>query len=118
VYRIQSNDGRVLLGRSIDKVDIAGILTNFGLNGNEYLTPETIFEIVWEENGTHQFGDWMLQRNYVKGDYRLEIANVYERSDLDYLVSLGCFQEMLNFRMRVFVPVDRALEIIEVLIRR
>jgi hypothetical protein len=118
VYRLQSNDGRVLLGRSIDKVDIAGILTNFGLNGNEYLTAETIFEIVWEENGTHQFGDWMLQRNYLKGEYRLEIANVYDRSDLDYLVSLGCFQEMHNFRMRVFVPVDLALAIIAVLIER
>ncbi|PSB48823.1 strawberry notch C-terminal domain-containing protein [Chamaesiphon polymorphus] len=118
VYRLQTNDGRVLLGRAIEKVDIASVLTKFGINGNEYLTAETIYQIVWEDNGTHEFGNWKLQRNYIKGSHRLEIANVYDRGDLDYLESLGCFREMFDYRMRVFMPIDRAVEIIEVLMKR
>jgi P-loop containing NTP hydrolase pore-1/C-terminal domain on Strawberry notch homologue len=109
VCRLQANDGRVLLGRAIEAKDIGGVLAKFGVDSCETLDAETIFQLVWEGESSYTIGSkWKLQRNYFKGEDRLEILEVYARSDLDWLRSIGCFSEMLNCRMRVFIPVNRA----------
>jgi hypothetical protein len=107
-----------LLGRAIEAKDIGGVLAKFGVDSTETLDAETIFQLVWEGESSYTIGGkWKLQRNYFKGEDRLEILDVYDRSDLDWLRSIDCFSEMLNCRMRVFIPVDRAVEIIDLLLK-
>ena len=85
------------------------VLAKFGVDSTETLDAQTIFQLVWEGESSYTVsGKWKLQRNYFKGEDRLEIMEVYDRSDLDWLRSIGCFSEMSNCRMRVFIPVDRA----------
>jgi phospholipid N-methyltransferase len=116
VWRLQANDGRVLLGRSIDKSSIVPVLNKFGIDTTQLLDAPTIFDLVWHHRQQQTCGKWKIEVRYFKGEDRLEILAVYERADLDWLRSVGCFTEMLNCQMRVFVPIDRAVEVIDLLL--
>jgi C-terminal domain on Strawberry notch homologue len=117
ICRLQANDGRVLLGRSIDKGSIVPVLNKFGIDTSELLDAPTIFDLVWHERQKQTCGKWKLQVSYFKGEERLEILAVHERADLDWLRSIGCFTEMLNCQMRVFIPIGQAVEIIALLLK-
>ena len=117
VWRLQANDGRVLLGRSIDKSNIVPVLNKFGIDTAQLLDGPMIFDLVWNHRQKQTCGKWKLQASYFKGEDRLEIVAVHDRADLDWLRSIGCFTEMLNCQMRVFVPIDRAVEIVDLLLK-
>ncbi len=116
VYRLQTNDGRLLLGREIDKLKIDKVYRDFGIAGESKLTADEIFQLVWERNEVTSAGQWQLQRNYYKGEDRLEVVAVYGSDKIDWLKALGCFTEIINYRTKVFIPVDTAIEIIAKLI--
>jgi hypothetical protein len=116
VYRLQTNDGRLLLGREIDKLKIDKVYRDFGITGESKLTADEIFQLVWEGNEVTSAGQWQLQRNYYKGEDRLEIVAVYGSDKIDWLKAMGCFTEIINYRTTVFIPVDTAIEIIDNLI--
>jgi hypothetical protein len=46
----------------------------------------------------------------------LEVVAVYGSDKIDWLKALGCFTEIINYRTKVFIPVDTAIEIIDKLI--
>ena len=116
IWRLQANDGRVLMGRAIESQDITTVLAKFGINITESLDAATIYRLVWHDNSIQAVGDkWKIAKRYFKGDYRLEVLEVYDRADLNWLRTIGCFTEMPNSQMRVFIPLDKAEEIIEVL---
>jgi hypothetical protein len=118
IWRLQANDGRVLIGRAIEAQDIVTVLANFGINTTESLDAATIYRLIWNDNSIQRVGDkWKIAKCYFKGSDRLEILEVYDRADLNWLRSIGCFTEMPNSQMRVFVPLDKAEEIIELLLK-
>ena len=53
-----------------------------------------------------------IKRARVNGQPRVEIAGA-PAEQLPWLKSIGCFTEIIQYRTRVFVPIDRASEIIE-----
>ena len=63
-----------------------------------------------------EFLQWELQRNYYKGVDRLEVLAVYGSDKIDWLKALGCFTEIIQHRTKVFIPVDNAVEIIDLLL--
>jgi P-loop containing NTP hydrolase pore-1/C-terminal domain on Strawberry notch homologue len=118
IWRLQANDGRVLIGRAIEAKDIAAVLANFGIDTTESLDAATIYRLIWHDNSIQQVGDkWKIAKCYFKGSDRLEILEVYDRADLNWLRSIGCFTEMPNSQMRVFIPLDKVEEIIEFLLK-
>ena len=116
VFRLQTNDGRILLGRSIDQHQIEKVFSNFGLKDLIKLNAEDIFKLVWEDRQVKSVGQWELQRNYYKGVDRLEVLAVYGSDKIDWLKALGCFTEIIQHRTKVFIPVDNAVEIIDLLL--
>jgi hypothetical protein len=116
VFRLQANDGRILLSRAIDKHEIEKVFANFGLDSSVKLTAEDIFKLVWEERQVKSVGRWELQRNYYEGADRLEVLAVYGSDKIEWLKALGCFTENINHRTKVFIPIDSAVEIIDKLI--
>jgi predicted RNA methylase len=113
VFRLQTNDGRILLGRAIDQHQIEKVFDNFGLKDLVKLNAEDIFKLVWEHRQVKSVGRWELQRNYYKGVDRLEVLAVYGSDKVDRLKALGCFTEIIQHRTKVFIPVDNAVEIID-----
>jgi predicted RNA methylase len=116
VFRLQTNDGRILLGRAIEQHQIEKVFDNFGLTGSVKLTASDIFKLVWEDRQVKSVGQWKLQRNYYKGVDRLEVVAVYGSDKIDWLKALGCFTEIIQHRTKVFIPVDNAVEIIDLLL--
>jgi hypothetical protein len=116
VFRLQTNDGRILLGRAIDPHQIEKVFSNFGLKDLIKLNAEDIFRLVWEDRHVKSVGQWELQRNYYKGVDRLEVLAVYGSDKIEWLKALGCFTEIIQHRTKVFIPVDNAIEIIDLLL--
>ena len=116
VFRLQTNDGRILLGREIDQHQIEKVFDNFGLKDLIKLNAEDIFKLVWEHRQVKSVGQWELQGNYYKGVDRLEVLAVYGSDKIDRLKALGCFTEIIQHRTKVFIPVDNAVEIIDLLL--
>lgn len=52
-----------------------------------------------------------LMRSYVNDEARLEIRD-FPSARLGWLKSLGCFTEIISFKTRLFVPTNRALDIL------
>jgi hypothetical protein len=57
-----------------------------------------------------------LSSGYYKGVDRLEVLSVYGNDKIDRLKALGCFTEIIQHRTKVFIPVDNAVEIIDLLL--
>jgi P-loop containing NTP hydrolase pore-1/C-terminal domain on Strawberry notch homologue len=116
VFRLQTNDGRILLGRAIDQHQIEKVFGNFGLKDLIKLNAEDIFKLVWENHQVKSVGQWELQRNYYKGVDKLEVLAVYGSDKIDRLKAFGCFTEIIKSRTKVFIPLDKAVEIIDLLL--
>ena len=56
VFRLQTNDGRILLGRAIDPHQIEKVFSNFGLKDLIKLNAEDIFKLVWEDRQVKSVG--------------------------------------------------------------
>jgi len=111
VYRLQTNDGQVFLGRAIDKENINKVYESFGINGIK-LSPDDILKLTWDRNECTSIGQWQLKKNRYKGEDRLEIIAVHSKDKVDWLKAMGCFTEIIEWRTKVFIPIDNALSII------
>ena len=53
----------------------------------------------------------MLKRALVNGNQRLELAG-FGAARLAWYKAQGCFTEIIRYQTRLFVPVDRAAEVL------
>ncbi len=104
VYRLVTQCGQALLGRVIYTGEINSIYRNFEVDSEEELTSEQLYQMVAEEGTTINLNRWQLKRSRVANNYRLEIFPVHSRVEVDYLRTLGAFTEMINYKLRVFLP--------------
>ena len=56
-------------------------------------------------------GELVLRRSLVNGSQRLELAG-YAPARLPWYKAQGCFTEIIRYQTRLFVPVDRAAEVL------
>jgi hypothetical protein len=111
VFRLQTNDGQVFLGRAIDKENINKVYQSFGIDGVK-LDPDDILKLVWDRNESTPVGQWQLKKNRYKGEDYLEIIAVHGKDKIDWLKAMGCFTEIIDWKTKVFIPIDNALSII------
>jgi hypothetical protein len=106
VYRLQTECGQRLLGRVAYAESIGQILKNLGVEANP-ASPQEIFEAVLHRKETMPlvYG-WKLRLSTVMGNQRLEVVGNLGNREVMWLKSLGCFTEVINWKMRVFVPAN------------
>jgi hypothetical protein len=117
IYRLQADDGRILLGRYVSESNINGVYRHFGLLGTNSLLPQELWEACYHRHEVHSIGsgDWKLRAARVAGQFRLEITGVHQREQVQALTHLGCFSEIIQHQLRVFVPTvkEEAIAILE-----
>ncbi len=104
IYRVQPEHGSALLGRAVDENQAAvlrGKFTDLGA-----ATPADMLRIVLDTDRAVDLGNGLsLKRRRVAGHQRLELSGA-SKDSLPWLKSLGCFTEIHQYQLRVFLPAE------------
>lgn len=110
IWRLTTDDGRSILGRVVDSDVASNIYREF--NQDIKLSPEEIVQAVSEGRTVDLNHRWKLKRSRVAYEYRLEVVG-WKNSEFEFLKQAGCFDESINWNLRLFVPQESATEIIK-----
>ncbi|OOO27814.1 methylase [Agrobacterium salinitolerans] len=119
VRRLQTDDGERIVGRVIAPDRLAGLCRNFGIDQTKVLSADQAWpSLVDGSSIVGLAGDMTLRRVRVMNEYRVELTG-FTDGMRDWLRSVGLFSEMINWKLRFFVPVtDESAEILSKLIER
>lgn len=115
VIRIAADDGRTLLGREIPAAYLGELGERLGFDAADAVPPDVLAETVLRSGKPLPFRGpepLLLKRALVNGSQRLEIEGV-SAARLAWYKAHGCFTEIIRYQTRLFVPVDRASEVLE-----
>lgn len=114
VWRIADATGTTILGRIISPSGFQKMAAAFDVQMAIAQSPDEILLAARDEAGAAIPGlpPARLRRVRVNGDTRFEIKD-FPTGKRDWLVSLGCFTEIVAYRTRLFVPPARAVEILQ-----
>ncbi len=102
IYRAKCDDGTSYLGRALDAQE-AGVLRGRYMSVDA-ADPISVFTAVTEGQKAVELGNGLiLTERRVAGHKRLEITGA-DRATLDWLRALGCFTEIHQYSLRVFIP--------------
>ncbi|ACK70911.1 putative methylase/helicase [Gloeothece citriformis PCC 7424] len=115
VFRLQTDSGEKLLGRLVHAENIASVFRNLGITHTPKLTADEVFHAVTQRKEVMPLvRGWQLRSSSVMGNQRLEITGVRQQAEVMCLKALGCMTEMINWKLRVFIPMnEKATGIIE-----
>ncbi|NEI95969.1 methylase [Rhizobium leguminosarum] len=119
VRRLQTDDGERIVGRVIAPDRLAGLCRNFGIEQTEVLSGGQAWTALVDGSSIIGLaGDMTLRRVRVMNEYRVELTG-FTDGMRDWLRSIGLFSEMINWKLRFFVPVtDEGAEILSKLMQR
>ena len=119
VWRITDAAGNALLGRIVPAKDVAKLAGDLGVNVAVNVTVGEIVAAARTREGIHvaELGNARLALALVNGQQRIEIKD-YPADQLSLLKTHGCFTEIVAFKTRLFVPVDRAADVIAKMLGR
>ncbi len=114
VWRIDDGAGSSILGRIIHPAAIERLEREFGLDGGIALGPEEIIAGARAGSGVQipGLGTARLARVHVNDSPRLEIRD-YRPEDRTWLKACGAFSEVVAFKTRLFLPPERARDMLE-----
>lgn len=115
VFRLQTDSGEKLLGRLVHTENIASVYRNLGIGEAPKLTADDVFQAVTQRKEVIPLvRGWQLRASSVMGHQRLEITGIRQEAEVMYLKAIGCMTEMINWKLRVFIPVnEKAVTVIE-----
>ena len=104
IYRVQPESGPALLGRALDAEQAATLRGRFmDLNA---ATPTEMLAVVMSTDRAVELGMGLsLKQRRVAGQKRLELTGA-GTAEMAWLKSLGCFTEIHQYQLRLFVPTD------------
>lgn len=119
VRRLQTDEGERIVGRVIAPDRLTGLCRNFGIDQTQVLSAAQAWASLVDGSSIVGLGgDMTLRRVRVMNDYRVELTG-FTDGMRDWLRSIGLFAEMINWKLRFFVPVtDQGPEILSKLIER
>lgn len=119
VRRLQTDDGERIVGRVIAPDRLVGFCRNFGIDQTTLVAPDQAWaSLVDGSSIVGLAGGMTLRRVRVMNDYRVELIG-FTDGMRDWLRSVGLFSEMINWKLRFFVPVtDEGAAILSKLMRR
>lgn len=111
VLRIQTDDGRRMIGRKVDEADIGDVLQNFGVAADSAtFTPTQVVQGIMQNGATARLANgWTIKRKLVSGENRLELTgpSFPNHAELD---TLGIGRERIQFNTRYFIPTGTQAE--------
>ncbi|MGP4693853.1 strawberry notch-like NTP hydrolase domain-containing protein [Agrobacterium cavarae] len=119
VRRLQIDDGERIVGRVIAPDRLVGLCRNFGIEQTQVMSAAQAWASLIDGSSVVGLaGDMTLRRVRVMNEYRVELAG-FTDGMRDWLRSIGLFSEMINWKLRFFVPVtDEGAVILSKLIER
>ncbi|ACI59568.1 putative methylase/helicase (plasmid) [Rhizobium leguminosarum bv. trifolii WSM2304] len=119
VRRLQTDDGERIVGRVIAPDRLTGLCRNFGIDQTQVLSADQAWaSLVDGSSVVGLAGDMTLRRVRVMNEYRVELTG-FTNGMRDWLRSIGLFSEMINWKLRFFMPVtDEGAEILSKLMQR
>lgn len=108
IYRLQTDDGELLLGRRMGPRAAQQTLKNLGVDsGLSKLTPREIFESIHKDHKAVLANGWEISPARVAHEQRIEIkrSGPFTTAELDLLKQQGAFVERINWALRAFLPV-------------
>nr|WP_245279732.1 bifunctional class I SAM-dependent methyltransferase/DEAD/DEAH box helicase [Rhizobium leguminosarum] len=119
VRRLQTDDGERIVGRVITPDRLAGLCRNFGIDQTQVLSADQAWaSLVDGSSIVGLAGDMTLRRVRVMNEYRVELTGFMDGMR-DWLRSIGLFSEMINWKLRLFVPLtDEGAAILSKLMQR
>ncbi|NZD54938.1 hypothetical protein [Rhizobium leguminosarum] len=119
VRRLQTDDGERIVGRVIAPDRLAGLCRNFGIDQTQVLTGDQAWTALVDGSSIVGLaGDMTLRRVRVMNEYRVELTG-FTDGTRDWLRSIGLFSEMINWKLRFFVPTtDEGAGILSKLMQR
>lgn len=117
VWRIDDAAGMSILGRIVMPRAVEKLEAEFGLAGSIQLTPEELIAAAKTGDGALIPGldGARLVSAFVNNSRRLEIRD-FKPHDRDWLKARGAFSEVISYKTRLFLPVDRANELLVTII--
>ena len=104
VYRLQTDDGERIIGRLLSPVEAEAVCRNLGIDAPT-LSADATWGLVNDGKITVHLADGLaLRRVRVMNDYRLELTG-FTSGMVDGLKARGLFGEIIQWKMRLFVPV-------------
>lgn len=113
VWRIADGNGETLLGRIVMPAAVEKLEGEFGLAASVRLTPTELIEAARSDEGVPVPGldGTRLVSVYVNNSRRLELRSA-QPQDREWLKARGCFTEVISYVTRIFVPLDRAEQVL------
>ena len=114
VIRIAADDGRALLGREIPAASLTELGAKLGLDVSLDVPPDELAATVLRTGKplpVRGVEELVLKRSLVNSSQRFELVG-YSAARLPWYKAQGCFTEIIRYQTRLFVPVDRAAEVI------
>lgn len=113
VWRIGDGNGEALLGRIVMPAAVEKLESEFGLTASVRLTPVELIAAARSDEGVPVPGldGARLVSVFVNNSRRLELRSA-QPQDREWLKARGCFTEVIAYVTRIFVPVDRAEQVL------
>jgi hypothetical protein len=102
IFRLQTSDGKVLIGRSIRPKHIPSLLAQFDIEAE--FDAKQVQQIVLNKDVV-VVGRYRLRCSPVRGESRIEVFDHRDADDIERLLVAGCFKEIISYQSRFFVPV-------------
>ena len=119
VIRIAAEDGRSLLGREVPAVHLTEVGARLGLDISLDLPAEQLAATVLRTGRSLPVRGpetLTLKRSLVNSSQRLELSG-FAAARLSWYKAQGCFTEIIRYQTRLFVPVERAADVLAQLLR-
>jgi hypothetical protein len=117
IYRLETQAGERAIGRLVTQQQLISVYQKLGLDCDIKPSSQEAFKAVMHQrNSLRLLSGCSLRRSLVMGQARLELVGINPTSLSDLKV-MGCFTEMIQWKTRVFIPVnnmkvlDRILEV-------
>ena len=111
VNRIADKDGNSWLGRLVFDEHVVHLFTKLGLGRAENLSPQDIVKSAFSGRAVDISRPFpmTIRRALVNGTPRIELVGAPPQQ-IAMLKSAGCFTEVIQYKTRVFLPVQTATE--------
>ena len=106
IYRLQTEDGERAIGRLVSQEQLSNVYARLGLDCQIEMSPQEVLAAVMDARTTlNLLGGYQLRRSLVMGQPRCELIGA-SGAALPALKAMGCFTEVIQWKTRVFIPVD------------
>ena len=118
VWRLETNEGERVLGRVIERDELASVLRKLGHDVEIAMTGAELREAVFDRRSTIVLEDDVtIRRSLNMGAPRIEVVG-FDGLDLQSYKAMGCTTERVQFKTRLYVPLSKADDILARLVAR